>query len=481
MTSCGQNFLISGMKHLFPLTPRLKSFSGIDNSQFNADVCNAVGTCIAFTSHHVTSNADATLGKVTGGAPNLNPLGEGDEPLNAALMGCSALNAVAVSNGPGRAQSSTAVQCKGFCLCASKNAKRVALAKQWVLDDRHTSPSTLLGNLIDGLGCDGCGFCLHAQDIPCDVGSQVLATDLAAGGALNKRASLGRNPALAGLPLAQQRGRYAQFSGKTGLSTGLGHEVVTEVHGGIISAALNLVNSAARIHGVSKGLKNQPMRIEEIYRARLRMLASEAGTQTALAEKIQKSPSQLAQWINASKDSKTGKPRTLSRAAAREIERKCGKPDGWMDQPIDDSPFNPADFTPVRRADVAFSNGAGQVVYHEDDKPPLVFRSDFLRRLGISPGNAVVVDAVGISNEPKIVDGSVVLVNCGDRDRLDGRFFAFRYDGELLIKRLERIEDVGVLATAENSNFKPKTRIYHASAEEQIEVIGHAVWTGSIL
>lgn len=146
-----------------------------------------------------------------------------------------------------------------------------------------------------------------------------------------------------------------------------------------------------------------------------------------------------------------------------------------------DSLVSGGDFTPVRRADVAFSNGTGQVIYHEDDKPPLVFRSDFLRRLGITPGNAVVVDAEGISNEPKIVDGAVVLVNRGDRERLDGRFFAFRYDGELLIKRLEHIDGVGVLATAENSNFKPKTKIYQATSHEQIEVIGHAVWTGSTL
>lgn len=166
--------------------------------------------------------------------------------------------------------------------------------------------------------------------------------------------------------------------------------------------------------------------------------------------------------------------------AARSLATSIGLPPEFFNTPSD-SPFNPSDFTPVRRADVAFSNGTGQVVYHEDEKPPLVFRTDFLRRLGIAPGNAVVVDAEGVSNEPKIVDGSVVLVNRGDRERLDGRFFAFRYDGELLIKRLERIDGVGVLATAENSNFKPKTKIYPASAEDQIEVIGHAVWTGATL
>ena len=138
-------------------------------------------------------------------------------------------------------------------------------------------------------------------------------------------------------------------------------------------------------------------------------------------------------------------------------------------------------FVEVRRADVSFSNGHGQVVYHEDDRPPLTFRSDFLRKLGIAPGNAVVVDNVGISNEPKIPDGSVALINRGDRERLNGDFFAFRCDGELLIKRLQTLPDVGILATAENSNFHPKQKIYQNMATDQFEVIGRAVWVGAVL
>lgn len=137
------------------------------------------------------------------------------------------------------------------------------------------------------------------------------------------------------------------------------------------------------------------------------------------------------------------------------------------------------EFVTVRRADVKFSNGHGQVTYEEDDHPPLVFRSDFLRRMGINAGDAVVVEAEGISNEPKIPEGSVVLVNKGDRERLNGDLFAFRCDGELLIKRLERVQGVGILATADNPNFKPKTRVYTDMAD--FEVIGRAVWTGSVI
>lgn len=66
-----------------------------------------------------------------------------------------------------------------------------------------------------------------------------------------------------------------------------------KVHVDIISASLKPVNSVTRIPLLSKELNNRPMRIEEIYRARLKMLAIEAGSQTALATRLEKSPAQI--------------------------------------------------------------------------------------------------------------------------------------------------------------------------------------------
>lgn len=151
---------------------------------------------------------------------------------------------------------------------------------------------------------------------------------------------------------------------------------------------------------------------------------------------------------------------------------------GERDEP--EQEIDPEEFAFVRRADVSFANGIGKVAYHEDDKPPLVFRREFLRKLGIAEGDAVVVDGAGHSNVPKIPEGAVVLVNCGDRLRLNGEFFAFRAGGELLIKRLEELKGVGILATADNPDFKPKTVIYRSEAD-QIEVIGRAVWVGATI
>lgn len=136
-----------------------------------------------------------------------------------------------------------------------------------------------------------------------------------------------------------------------------------------------------------------------------------------------------------------------------------------------------SEFVSVRRADVQFSNGLGRVEYLEDDRPPLSFRADYLRRLNIPVGKAVVIDADGDSNYPKIVSGAVVLINSAERDRFNGEFYAYRADGNLLIKRLTRLPDGRIMATAENSDFKPKMSFYDEKTDD-FEVIGRAVWMG---
>lgn len=74
--------------------------------------------------------------------------------------------------------------------------------------------------------------------------------------------------------------------------------------------------------------------VEENRRQRLWLLEKEFGSQVALAERIQKSPSQVSQWKNASKYSDSDKRRVMDRTTARHIEKMTGKPLGWMDQPI---------------------------------------------------------------------------------------------------------------------------------------------------
>lgn len=70
--------------------------------------------------------------------------------------------------------------------------------------------------IAHGSGCLGLRLGLHAQDIPRDIGAQVLAADLAGGGALNLGAALSGNAALAVLPLTDSGRTHAKPVGKRG-------------------------------------------------------------------------------------------------------------------------------------------------------------------------------------------------------------------------------------------------------------------------
>ena len=76
------------------------------------------------------------------------------------------------------------------------------------------------------------------------------------------------------------------------------------------------------------------MTINDIRKAKLEALIKEFGSLRALAEKLEhSSTAQISQWKQSAPDSRTGKPRTISNRSARDIELKCGKPEGWMDTP----------------------------------------------------------------------------------------------------------------------------------------------------
>lgn len=201
-------------------------------------------------------------------------------------------------------------------------------------------------------------------------------------------------------------------------------------------------------------------------------LASQISNEEGLAKPL--AWQTVQQWENGTTAPKRKRLEIVAKLLSLSVSELLG---GGTEDSADD------EFVKIRRADVRFSNGHGTVIYGVDDMPPLSFRADFLRKLGIAQGKAVVVEADGISNEPRIVDGSVVLVDTGDRDteRLSGdHFYAFRADGHLLIKRLENIKGVGILATAENPNFKPKVKLYREGVDD-FEVIGRARWTGAML
>lgn len=72
--------------------------------------------------------------------------------------------------------------------------------------------------------------------------------------------------------------------------------------------------------------------VDHTRRANLAWLAARAGGVRALSAQLGKAESQVSQWINASPDSKTGKPRGMSSNSCREIETMLKLDPGWMDE-----------------------------------------------------------------------------------------------------------------------------------------------------
>ena len=138
------------------------------------------------------------------------------------------------------------------------------------------------------------------------------------------------------------------------------------------------------------------------------------------------------------------------------------------------------EFVRVRRADVAFAQGHGKVVYRPADKSALAFRRDYLRKLGVAERSVLIVDAEGRSNEPDIPDGAVLMVTTTDNDRermRDGKYYAFRIGERLLIKKLYRQEDGTIRAVAGNPTWEDEI----IDGSDEFEVIGRVLWAAAEL
>jgi len=259
-----------------------------------------------------------------------------------------------------------------------------------------------------------------------------------------------------------------------------------------------LVNSVTRIPNVSGLLNTGAMqRIEEIYRERLRLLVEEVGTQRALAERIEKSPAQISQWINASPDSKTGKPRSMDRNTAREIERLFPKPDGWMDQPLQEerSPWAAATepsrnateylpgFQPLSIPLLANSGsmGAGADQMHDEV---------VVGRLTVSPEwvsrtikpltnlkNLRFIHGYGDSMDPTFSDGDILLVDVGVNDpKVDG-VYVLEANDRVYIKRVRQRMDGAFEISSDNATVKTVDVL---DGSHQVAVRGRVVyaWNG---
>lgn len=131
----------------------------------------------------------------------------------------------------------------------------------------------------------------------------------------------------------------------------------------------------------------------------------------------------------------------------------------------------------VPQYSVHASAGGGSLVEAEPIEQHLTLSKEWLRREGINSNDLIGIYAQGDSMEPTITSGDSLLI---DRERnmvsSGGGIYVINYDGELYVKRVQKLLDGRIAITSDNKN--------HMSIEiskndlEQLTIIGQVVWFG---
>ncbi|MFG0600190.1 S24 family peptidase [Delftia sp. WSY_4] len=157
---------------------------------------------------------------------------------------------------------------------------------------------------------------------------------------------------------------------------------------------------------------------------------------------------------------------------AREIEEALNLPKYSLDGDEEHS-----DFVHVSQLSVGVDSDVGSALIAE--LGALQFRRDFLRSVGVSAVNAALVHVAGTSMEPTIRDGAVLLLNRADRTPRRGSVYAFAWEGQMLVRRFQRVGDVWH-AVADNADKSEHPDIVIAGKAEGL-VQGRAIWVGAKL
>ncbi|PZU43892.1 MAG: helix-turn-helix transcriptional regulator [Microbacterium sp.] len=184
---------------------------------------------------------------------------------------------------------------------------------------------------------------------------------------------------------------------------------------------------------------------------------------------------QLARWRDGKSKPSFFGVLALCKEAGISLDWVGGLQDAGALRPLEVSGGDgPTDLTLIPRYDVRLSSGRGALIAAEEIFEHLAFRTSWLREMGIAPQDAALVTNDGDSNEPTIPDGALMLLDLSIREVSNGKFYALRRDGELLIKRIQRLIDGSIILKSDNPRYDPET--IPPDRVIDLHVIGRLKW-----
>lgn len=141
------------------------------------------------------------------------------------------------------------------------------------------------------------------------------------------------------------------------------------------------------------------------------------------------------------------------------------------------SPAPMEGFILVPRYDVTGSMGNGHSVHGEHVVDMLAFRAEWVRtELGTSPDNLILISAIGDSMEPTLRAHDLLLIDRGVTSITQDAIYAFSVDGELRVKRMQRLIDGGIVIRSDNQNYPSETLV--SDQVNLVNIVGRVVWSG---
>jgi hypothetical protein len=229
------------------------------------------------------------------------------------------------------------------------------------------------------------------------------------------------------------------------------------------SESLNVVNSESHISKFSAMLLNAQMQTnDEVRRKNLELAIKRAGSAAKLAEKAKTSAAYLSQIKNRTPDSKSGTPKTMGDDMARRIEAAIGEQPGWMD--VDHGGFGPGELdelltiaalnprrvhasglddpglTQIMRVRIKVQAGITgfqvEPEHYEGETQGVPTR--WILKEGLSRDSLIAITVRGESMEPALYEGDVIVVNTADKQLVSGAVYVVNYEGEAVVKRMQR-------------------------------------------
>lgn len=127
--------------------------------------------------------------------------------------------------------------------------------------------------------------------------------------------------------------------------------------------------------------------------------------------------------------------------------------------------------------------GRGHANDHVEVRGGLMFKREWLIKMGLKEENLKAFYNTGLSMYPTLAEEDILLLDESQRHPLNGKIYAIRrQNGEISIKRLVHTMTNGWIIRSDNSDKRHYPDELASEHEiEGLEIIGRIVWHGGIL